>query len=629
MPVLLFILANLLCLKAYSLDPSFAAKIKPLRANNSELQHDLELIEVEAVLKKKTLILGEVKDHTSSSVKINCKGDSFILDVTAPDGEKASSLYKGIRELGFLFPHPRWQISPKFADMKTKCGKTFNWKPALKFRGSHLHNLHPNEWVHGFFLNKPQIGEQIVRWLARNGQNLIDMNLVRLPLESLSKQISPAYKLARKLEIHTGVSLGLAFTQQKSYKLISILQSIIGWGADESIKEGLHKLIDGLPLSFLVLEAGTSEFTPISYDKSVSWLNLAAKLTEEKGVALFTKVHVSTNQHHEKWGNYNFLPQYTKSNVGILPHTVMFYGLLDKKTPIYGNKDFSEMRNFILQERVKRPTWYYPETSYWVAMDLDVPLLLTEYLRTRAIDYKWLHDNGVEGHLNFTTGQALAGWLMDWNLALITDMDYEFSPLIALKLLGENEKVWQAHMDFQEYWFKDQGLIAPLSAANLQDELSETDRIHDRNTMKQLSNNPTELDRELALLEQVLPLWPSWSHVKNKQLQELLHITWRRHNHAIFLRKAIKYPNKKEEYIQLAANQRTQMQATLKSLSKLPTNYPDLPLFEKHKNPTSYQFGYIYPAASGYFWEREEVQVLHSRFFPFNGNIYDVWNILF
>lgn len=627
---LVLLVFSLFCvLTAKGAEPSFTAQIKPLKANHDELQHDLELIETEAVLAKKTLILGVIKDSPKSHVKIKCKDNSFIFDISAPDGEKAATLYKGLRELGFLFPHPRWQISPKLSEMKKKCNQTYQWKPALKFRGSHLHNLHPNEWVHGFFLNKPEIAEQIVRWLARNGQNLIDMNLVRLPLDSLSEQIAPAYKLARKLEIHTGVSLGLAFTQQKSYKLISIFQSIIGWGADESIRDGLHKLMNAFPLSFIVLEAGTSEFTPISYEKSVSWLNLASKITADKGVALFTKVHVSTNQHHEKWGNYNFLPQYTNPSVGILPHTVMFYGLLDKKTPIYGNKDFADMRNFILQERVKRPTWYYPETSYWVAMDLDVPLLLTEYLRTRAIDYQWLHEQGVEGHLNFTTGHALAGWLMDWNLALINDLDYQFSPLIALKLLGEDEKVWQAHMDFQEHWFKDQGLIAPLSAANLQDELSETDRIHDRNTMKQLSNNPAEVDRELGLLEKSLPLWPSWDEVKNQQLRELLHITWRRHNHAIFLRKAIKDEDKRDEYIKLAANQRKQMQETLKVHSKFPTSYPDLPLFEKHKNPTSYQFGYVYPAASGYFWEREEVQVLHSRFFPFNGNMYDVWNILF
>jgi hypothetical protein len=292
-------------------------------------------------------------------------------------------------------------------------------------------------------------------------------------LEELKPQIGPAYRLAQSLEIHTGVSLGLAFTQQKSYKLISIWQSISGWGAEISIREGLQNLMRDLPLSFIVLEAGTSEFTPISYEKTRDWLNLAAQVTSANNIPLFTKVHVSTNQHHEKWGNYNFLPQHAQTDVGILAHTVMFYGLLDAKTPIYGNKDFSQMRGFMLQEKTKRPTWYYPETSYWVGMDLDIPLLLTDYLRTRAEDLRWAAQQGIEGHLNFTTGHALGGWLMDWNLALINDLDYQFSPLIALKLLGESEKIWQAHLDFQKLWFKEKGLIAPLSAANLQDEISQ------------------------------------------------------------------------------------------------------------------------------------------------------------
>lgn len=608
---------------------AYSAKLKVPQLDMGELRRDLELIETEAMLQKGTLQLADFKDATTGSVQVQCNSGRYTLHVAAPLGERASTMYKGIRELGFLFPHPRWQISPTPVQMRRACGKIFRWRPTLKYRGFHLHNLHPNEWVHGFFMEKGNIAEQIVRWSARNGQNVIDLSLLRLPLDSLRKQVGPPFSLAQKLEVHTGVSLGLAFTQQKSYKLISVFQSFFGWDAEESIRNGIADLAQAIPLSFIVLEAGTSEFTPTSYEKTRDWLSFAADVANQKQIGLLTKVHVSTNQHHEKWGNYNYLPQHSRSNVGILAHTVMFYGLLDPKTPIYGNKDFSSMRNFILQERPKRPTWYYPETSYWIAMDLDIPLLLTDYLRTRAQDYRWLHENGVEGHLNFTTGHALGGWLLDWNVALMADSDYRFDPLTALKLLGESPTVWQSHLNFQQEWFKEKGLIAPLSAANLQDELSETERIHDRYTMKQLHQNPVALDTELALLEEGLKHWPSWDEVKNRELRELLRITWRRHNHAIALRKALKFKKERASYFEQAASQRQQMMATLKELHQLPTNYPDLPLFEEHTNPTSYQFGYIYPAASGYWWEREERQLREESFFPFSGNIYDVWNILF
>lgn len=623
-------IALLLLLLSPHASAAASANLTALRADASVLRSDLALIEAEGLLKKGTLQLLELAPGESNQVKVSCKGASLEFRVRATPGEESATLYKGLREAGFLFPHPRWQITPSETQRRRACGKTFGWNPTLKYRGFHLHTLHPNEWVHGFFMYKPRIAEDTVRWIARNGQNLIDMNLVRsVPFEELRDQIAPAYRLANQFGIYTGVSLGLAFTQQKSYKLINLWQAFTGFGADPAIEAGLVKLTRALPLSFLVLEAGTSEFTPVSYEKSRKWMNLAARIAREQSTALFIKVHVSTNQKHEQWGNFNFLPQHADPAVGILPHTVFFYGLLDPKTPIYGNKDFSEMRQFIVQERGKRPTWYYPETSYWIGMDLDIPLLLTDYLRTRAEDYKWLHDQGVEGHLNFSTGHALAGWLMDWNVALMADADYKFDPYTALRLLGEPLDVWKAHVEFQKLWFKEKGLIAPLSAANLQDELSETERIHDRNTMKQLSNNPEELRRELALLQEGLKHWPAWEKVKNFELRELLHDTWRRHQHALYLRRALATPEKAVEFLNQAAAQREQMQASLKGLSKLPTSYPELPLFERHLNPTSYQFGYVYPAASGYFWDREEVQIRHKQFFPFKGNMYDVWNILF
>src|SRR5690606_26296144 len=127
-----------------------------------------------------------------------------------------------------------------------------------------------------------------------------------------------------------------------------------------------------------------------------------------------------------------------KTSVGVLPHTVMFYGVVEDKAPMYGNKNFHGIRDFMVKEKSKRPTWYYPETSYWVGMDVDIPLFLTDYFRSRAEDVKFLYDNQIEGQLNFTTGHALGYWLFDWNLALINDLDYQFDPMTALRLLDRD-----------------------------------------------------------------------------------------------------------------------------------------------------------------------------------------------
>ena len=619
----LLLLALVLSSKTWALQ--VPAKLPKPYLNELALADDLKLILKKASMREDGIKF-RINNSPENSVSIHCSKGDFHLDINAAPGERAATFYKGLREIGFLFPHPRTQISPSIEQMKKSCEKTFLWRPTLKMRGLHLHTLHPSEWVHGFMMNSPKVAEDTVRWLARNGQNILDVSLLRIPLADIKRKMSPSFYLAQSLEIHTGVSIGTAVQQQKTYKLLTIFEAITGWGAEAKITSGIHDLLKALPLSFIVLEAGTSEFTPANYQKTISGLNLAAKIMAEEKKALFTKIHVSSNQHHEKWGNYNFLPQYTKGNVGIWPHTVMFYGLLDEQAPMYGNKNFFDMRRFMEQEKSKRPTWYYPETGYWIGMDQDIPLLLTDYLRTRAQDMEWLKKEDFEGQANFTTGHALGGWLWDWNLALMTDQDYNFNPLTGLTLLGEDFELWKKHLDFQKLWFKDKGLIRYLSAANLQDELS-SHRIHDRYIMKELVQDVNETKHEIDILERGYKEWPAIEGVKNEELKLLLEVTKLRHAHAIAIRKAI--ISDKEQNIKTAQTYRLEAQRKIELISQMETNYPDLPLFKKHTNPTSYQFGYAYLAGSTYFWDREERQIRDDRFFPFTKNIIDVWNILF
>lgn len=598
-----------------------------LEVSSETLSQELRLVLKEGGLPEDLISLRQ--DYPEGeTVKVLCQENKFTLVLKSSD-ERMSVLMKGLREMGFLFPHPMWQITPTIARMKEACGKTYHWRPALKFRGSHLHTLHPSEWVEAFLQPKgnPEVAMKTVRWLARNQQNLLDLSLLRVPMKRIRTQIGPAYAYARTLGIYTGVSLGIALQQQKSFKLLSLWQSIAGWGAEESITKGLERLTRALPLSFVVLEAGTSEFTPTNYERTLEWLNLSAKLLAEKKIALFTKVHVSSNQHSEKWGNYNFLPQHGNTNVGILPHTVMFYGLTDRKAPMYGNKDFSGIRNFLLKEKDKRPTWYYPETGYWVAMDSDIPLLLTDYLKARAEDIEFLHDNKVEGNLNFTTGHALGGWLYDWNNALVIDLDYAFDPLIALKLLDEPVSLWQDHLNFQFEWFKKKGVIAMLSSANLQDELNRTHRIHDRHTMKELFDSRRTLKAEIKLLEEAMIHWPPIDGIRNVELKKLLEVTKLRHLHALKIRQYLL--KERKEDIDQAKVARRQAKDLIESLMPLPTNYPALPIFKKHENPTSYKFGYVYPAVETFYWKREERQIVTKVFFPMKDNIISIWHILF
>ena len=158
-----------------------------------------------------------------------------------------------------------------------------------------------------------------------------------------------------------------------------------------------------------------------------------------------------------------------------------------------------------------------------------------------------------------------------------------------------------------------------LSSANLQDELSQRHRIHDRNTMKDLSKKPEALAKEITLLREAYAELPELDAIKDNELKTMLQINVLRHNHALAIR---------EKNFESAKVNREKAKDLIKGLSQLPTNYPELKLFSEWENPTAYQFGYAYPAASLYFWEREERQLKEDSYWPFTGNMYDVIDIV-
>ncbi len=602
--------------------------MQKLPFDEKALKQDLELI-LSAANLSTSHFQYTFSVNQENKISLKCQNDQFHFQISSTEEEMTSTMYKAMREIGFLFPHPKKQISPTLQDIKKNCAKSWQWRPSLKHRGFHLHTLHPNEWVEGFLNGNQEISESYIRWLARNQQNIFDLSLLNLPLSKLKGFLEGPFLLAKKLQIHTGVSLGIALNQQNSYKLLNFFETLTENKSKRKLRKELEELLESLPLSYLVLEAGTSEFTPTNFKRSIDWLNLAGEITARKNIALFTKVHVSSNQKSERWGNFNFLPQHCHPSVGILPHTVMFYGLLDEKAPMYGNKNFHAIREFMQKEMLRRPTWYYPETSYWVAMDVDVPLYLTDYFSTRAEDTKYLFEKGIEGQLNFTSGHVLGYWSFDWNLALLTDLDYSFDPLIGLKLLNEDIPTWITIFDYQKKWYKEKGLIALLSSANLQDEISKTHRIHDRFTMRDLSKNERQVEKEVALLKESLLAFPRFEKIKNDELRNLIQINQLRHQHALSIREALLLPTRKEEFLHQAKLSRLEAKEIIQKLQLLSTNYPELKLFKKWSNPTAYQFGVAYPAATLYFWEREENQIREDSYFPFKNNIYDIFDIVF
>ena len=609
---------------------TWATDVRRWEAGTEVLDNDLRRIEKQAGWKSGAIQFNFSRS-TANTVSISCEDDSFQLNIAADPQEKMSTLYHALFRMGFLFPHPRWQISPELSKARLTCGKTYEWRPSFKYRGFHLHTLHPNEWGKGFLEGQNEIAFDYIRWLARNRQNVLDVSILRPKWYQQMNSLREPMKLAKAFGISRGVSLGAALQQQNSWRLIPILQSMTGIGDEKQLRKNITLLNSQLDYDFMTMEIGTTEFTSTNYEKSLKWMNLAATLLASEGKKLFTKNHVSTNQVSPKWGNFNFLPRFANKDVGLMPHTVMFYGLYDESAPMYGNKNFAHMLKFIQEEKDNRAVWYYPETSYWVFMDQDAPLFLTDYLTTRSEDMKGLYAEGVEGHFNFTSGQEMGYWLFDWNVALNADLDLEFDPKIAMKLLGEDLDVWQSIIDYQTEFMKNKQLISIVSFSNLQDEISKH-RIHKRNTLKEVANSSFIRESEIKILEEALSRVPDVSGVKNEELRLLLEVTELRMKHALAVRTSLRSYVKSDSRwnnLQSAAGYRSEAQTRIDLLIKKYNRYPGARVFDWRESVTSYNFGSLWTVATLFHWKREERMAIRNKYNPFFDNIVNPIDIIF
>ncbi|CAE7424544.1 unnamed protein product, partial [Symbiodinium microadriaticum] len=117
--------------------------------------------------------------------------------------------------------------------------------------------------------------------------------------------------------------------------------------------------------------------------------------------------------------NFNFLPAYAHSSLGVMPHTVQVYGLDDPVGGAYGNKNFKDIEDYMLFEasRGNRSVVFYGETAYWVSVDVDVPLFLPLYGQRRLHDLRRIAHSEkklqvrIQGQMNFDSGWEWAYWL--------------------------------------------------------------------------------------------------------------------------------------------------------------------------------------------------------------------------
>ena len=355
--------------------------------------------------------------------------------------------YTLLEALGYRFLHP---LEPSLIESEYRF-KALNLQesPRWPIRAWHIHTQHPLELTHvlnGWGTNGPDdkagwmalLGEWqlFLEWAIANKQNRVEWFLLRAESwgefadsEERQSRLRTLVDMAHAWGLEVGIDAPIAFKQQHAWTMLRSFGNEIAQ---------IQKAVDWLNTAgfdFFEIEMGFSEFTHPSDHQMLEWMNEVARYSDERyGKPTYVKVHCTQNQVAKNFVdpetgealNFNFLPYYADSRLGVLPHTVQFYDL-EGHAPTYDNENFQFMRRYMQLEAGRREVLYYPETAYWVSFDIDVPLFLPVYLDRRLFDLRLIasdEDAGlmgrgehagsrIQGQVNFSSGWEWGYWMND------------------------------------------------------------------------------------------------------------------------------------------------------------------------------------------------------------------------
>ena len=210
------------------------------------------------------------------------------------------------------------------------------------------------------------------------------------------KRLSILTKLGQSYGLLVGADVPLGNIQQHAWSIVNPRLPL-----NQQIDQ-IHKRVDWVfeaGFDFMSTESGMSEFTHPDCSLMLDLLNaFAIYVNVTWGREAAVKVHCSTKQSCSEYLdprtnepiNFNFLTYYAHSSLGVLPHTVQAYGLGDPIGGAYGNKNYKDIEEYMYFEASQnnRSVVFYPETAYWVSVDIDVPLFLPLYGQRRLHDLR-------------------------------------------------------------------------------------------------------------------------------------------------------------------------------------------------------------------------------------------------
>ena len=273
------------------------------------------------------------------------------------------------------------------------------------------------EWALANRLNK-------IEWLLLGNFKFAD------DLDTRMKRLQLLTSLGHEYSILVGADCPIGNIQQHAWHIVNTQAPF-----REQLKQ-IHNRVDWIfnaGFDFLTTESGLSEFTHPECDLMLDLMNeFANYINGTWGREAAIKVHCSTGQTCHNYLdpvtntssnklNFNFLPTYATSALGVFPHTVQVYALDDNTAGAYGNQNFSYMEDYLVYEakQGKRSVVYYGETAYWVNVDVDVPLFLPVYGQRRQHDLRRIAGREIkegfrmDGQMNFDSGWEWGYWLSD------------------------------------------------------------------------------------------------------------------------------------------------------------------------------------------------------------------------
>lgn len=352
-------------------------------------------------------------------------GRKQIIASAATPADLSSAAYALLEELGVRFFHPMQELVPQLDGPRFPRDLAARRTPMTKVRGLHIHVIHPLEYLRSFVEpGESNLAEarRVIDWLVKTGQNHVQWPLLgSVDWPSFAEHARKIADYAHSRGVTVGASLNISSrgALQRNYVLVRSDATYL-----EDLASGLSRALE-VPWDDIEISLG--EFLAGDPEKLVLWLDAAvahvAKVSPSTRVNVQNHVGNFPELYVDYQGKKTFfyhVPQYADLRLGQTVHTVSWFDTY-RPQGMYQHPDFHFQREYMLLQLPKRRVRYFPESAYWIASDVDVPVFLPEYIESRWTDIHGLDADlraaklpPLEGHVTFSSGHEWGYWLTDY-----------------------------------------------------------------------------------------------------------------------------------------------------------------------------------------------------------------------